>query len=212
MQWHESCLKCAECDCKLQENSTCFVKNGKAYCKTDYTRLFMIKCNRCGDNINRNDLIMKSRSKIYHFECFCCNVCNKKLLPGDEYQIREEQLYCKEDAVVNLNSNFQSTNTQLYLSNLNGYNSSTMAITPEHSVSSSSYSPSTNSSSSSVVDSPNNLSNYTSLSNNSFNYTNSHITASHFNSYQSFIDGNNSNNNHNRSEYDYNDKEGKHFL
>ena len=38
MQWHESCLKCSECDCKLEENSTCFVKNGKAFCKTDYAK------------------------------------------------------------------------------------------------------------------------------------------------------------------------------
>ena len=38
MQWHESCLKCSECDCKLEENSTCFVKNGKAYCKNDYAK------------------------------------------------------------------------------------------------------------------------------------------------------------------------------
>jgi hypothetical protein len=36
--WHEHCLKCAECDCKLNENGTCFVKNGKAYCKLDYNR------------------------------------------------------------------------------------------------------------------------------------------------------------------------------
>ncbi len=38
MQWHEECLKCVECDCKLIENATCFVKNGKPYCKNDYLK------------------------------------------------------------------------------------------------------------------------------------------------------------------------------
>ncbi|CAF0816606.1 unnamed protein product [Brachionus calyciflorus] len=159
LQWHENCLKCAECDCKLRENATCFVKNGKAYCKTDYTRLFMIKCNKCGDIIKKNDLVMKAKSNIYHYNCFACNTCNKKLLPGDEYQIKDDQLYCKEDA---LNMSYNQ-GTQLYLSNLNNFQSSTMSITPETSVASS-YSPSNNSSSSSIVDSPNNSSNF------SYNY------------------------------------------
>lgn len=38
MEWHASCLKCAECQEFLDENCTCFVKEKKTYCKRDYMR------------------------------------------------------------------------------------------------------------------------------------------------------------------------------
>ncbi|RNA27711.1 Insulin enhancer [Brachionus plicatilis] len=154
LQWHESCLKCCECSCKLGENATCFVKSGKAYCKSDYARLFMVKCVRCGEIVRKNDLVMRSKSSVYHYNCFSCSVCAKKLQPGDEYQLRDEQIYCKEDALGTAHAG-----SQLYLASV--YN--TVAITPDNSVSSS-YSPSQNSSSSSVVDSPNNSTSFSSYS------------------------------------------------
>jgi hypothetical protein len=165
MYWHERCLKCAECHCKLIENTTCFVKNGRAFCKSDYARLFFsssVNCDKCGHAIKQNDLIMKSRSKTYHYECFCCGACHKKLVAGDEYQmVNNELLLCKDDyALYSLNSSSSSSSssssfianhhTQLYLGNINGsyvnqsITPSTM-LTPE----SSTFSPSTNSSSSS---------------------------------------------------------------
>ena len=169
MFWHERCLQCAECHCKLNENTTCFVKNGRAYCKSDYARLFFsspVNCDKCGHAIKQNDLIMKSRSKTYHYECFCCGACHKKLVAGDEYQmVNNELLLCKDDyALYSLNSSSSSSSsflanhhTQLYLGNINGsyvnqsITPSTM-LTPE----SSTFSPSTNSSSSSssLSDSP----------------------------------------------------------
>ncbi|CAD5123966.1 DgyrCDS12271 [Dimorphilus gyrociliatus] len=38
LEWHASCLKCADCGQMLDENCTCFVRDGKTYCKSDYTR------------------------------------------------------------------------------------------------------------------------------------------------------------------------------
>ncbi len=38
MQWHEKCLKCVECNKSLEENSKCYIKNSKAYCRDDYLR------------------------------------------------------------------------------------------------------------------------------------------------------------------------------
>ena len=39
LEWHASCLKCAECNQHLDESCTCFVRDGKTYCKRDYSRL-----------------------------------------------------------------------------------------------------------------------------------------------------------------------------
>ncbi|NXF69560.1 ISL1 protein, partial [Ciccaba nigrolineata] len=36
LEWHAACLKCAECNQYLDETCTCFVRDGKTYCKRDY--------------------------------------------------------------------------------------------------------------------------------------------------------------------------------
>ncbi len=38
LEWHAACLKCADCHQFLDESCTCFVKDGKTYCKRDYLR------------------------------------------------------------------------------------------------------------------------------------------------------------------------------
>ncbi|CAD1471845.1 unnamed protein product, partial [Heterotrigona itama] len=41
LEWHAACLKCAECQQFLDEHCTCFVRDGKTYCKRDYVRVFL---------------------------------------------------------------------------------------------------------------------------------------------------------------------------
>ena len=38
LEWHATCLKCADCGCNLDETCTCFFRDGKTYCKADYMR------------------------------------------------------------------------------------------------------------------------------------------------------------------------------
>jgi hypothetical protein len=38
---------------------------------------------------------MRVNNKIYHMDCFHCTTCNEHLVPGDEYSLREDNLYCK---------------------------------------------------------------------------------------------------------------------
>jgi len=38
LDWHVSCLRCAECRQMLDESCTCFVRDGRTYCKPDYCR------------------------------------------------------------------------------------------------------------------------------------------------------------------------------
>lgn len=40
---------------------------------------------------------MRAKNKIFHLECFRCVACNKQLVPGDEFALRPEGLFCKED-------------------------------------------------------------------------------------------------------------------
>ena len=38
MEWHVHCLRCTDCQQLLDETCTCFVRDGKVYCKPDYLR------------------------------------------------------------------------------------------------------------------------------------------------------------------------------
>ncbi|KAL7867932.1 hypothetical protein SRHO_G00093160 [Serrasalmus rhombeus] len=97
LEWHAACLKCAECSQYLDETCTCFVRDGKTYCKRDYIRLFGIKCAKCNSGFCSSELVMRARENVYHMECFRCSVCSRHLLPGDEFSLREEELLCRAD-------------------------------------------------------------------------------------------------------------------
>ncbi|OCU02546.1 hypothetical protein XELAEV_18008307mg [Xenopus laevis] len=97
LEWHAACLKCAECSQYLDESCTCFVRDGKTYCKRDYIRLYGIKCAKCNIGFSKNDFVMRARSKVYHIECFRCVACSRQLIPGDEFALREDGLFCRAD-------------------------------------------------------------------------------------------------------------------
>lgn len=40
---------------------------------------------------------MRARSRIYHIDCFRCTACSRQLIPGDEFALREDGLFCKAD-------------------------------------------------------------------------------------------------------------------
>nr|XP_034969087.1 insulin gene enhancer protein ISL-2 [Zootoca vivipara] len=97
LEWHAACLKCADCSQYLDETCTCFVRDGKTYCKRDYIRLFGIKCAKCAAGFSSSDLVMRARDNVYHLECFRCSVCSRQLLPGDEFSLRDHELLCRAD-------------------------------------------------------------------------------------------------------------------
>ncbi|KAI0235414.1 Insulin gene enhancer protein ISL-1 [Lamellibrachia satsuma] len=97
LEWHASCLKCADCDQFLDETCTCFVRDGKTYCKRDYVRLFGTKCAKCGQGFSKNDFVMRACAKVYHIDCFRCVACSRQLIPGDEFALRDDGLFCKAD-------------------------------------------------------------------------------------------------------------------
>jgi hypothetical protein len=98
LEWHAKCLKCFECGKFLDESCTCFVRNGKAYCKQDYLRLFSKKCFKCKEGFNRNDFVMRANQQIFHIDCFRCFMCDKQLAPGDEFAFKNEgNILCKLD-------------------------------------------------------------------------------------------------------------------
>ncbi|KAL8593640.1 hypothetical protein ACOMHN_064238 [Nucella lapillus] len=98
LEWHADCLKCADCEQYLDETCTCYVRDGKTYCKRDYLRLFGTKCSGCLQCFGTTEFVMRAKNKVFHVDCFRCIVCNKPLTPGEEFALREDRfLYCKLD-------------------------------------------------------------------------------------------------------------------
>ncbi|XP_046859071.1 insulin gene enhancer protein ISL-1-like isoform X2 [Xenia sp. Carnegie-2017] len=112
LEWHTTCLKCSECSVALDETCTCFVRDGKTYCKRDYYRLFGKKCAKCNQGFNKKDYVMRVKNKIFHVECFRCVACTKQLLRGDEFALREDGLFCKEDHIILENARESYTTEQ----------------------------------------------------------------------------------------------------
>ncbi|KAI5622585.1 insulinprotein enhancer protein isl-1, partial [Silurus asotus] len=94
MRWHVACLKCVECQQNLDESHTCFVKDGKTLCKSDYIRLYTTKCAKCLKPFSSRDYVLRAGVKVYHVHCFRCERCDRQLLPGDEFTIQDGFLHC----------------------------------------------------------------------------------------------------------------------
>lgn len=60
-------------------------------------RLYGIKCAKCNIGFSKNDFVMRARTKVYHIECFRCVACSRQLIPGDEFALREDGLFCRAD-------------------------------------------------------------------------------------------------------------------
>lgn len=93
--WHENCLQCAIC--RLSLSGTCYSKNGHLYCKSDYDKLFRGRCSGCGFSINPHELVRRVYSSTYHLPCFRCVECRHVLQDGNEFYIRDGQIFCRYD-------------------------------------------------------------------------------------------------------------------
>ncbi|UMM41230.1 hypothetical protein L5515_017580 [Caenorhabditis briggsae] len=93
--WHESCLQCTECKCRL--SNKCFYKDSEFYCKECYFRNHAgPDCASCGRKIGAADWVRRARNFVYHLACFACNQCKRQLSTGEEYSLQEEHLLCKQ--------------------------------------------------------------------------------------------------------------------
>lgn len=87
-RWHEDCLKCACCECRLGEvGSSLFVHLDKIFCRRDYLRIFGQRgeCSVCRKSIEPYELVMRAKGHAYHIECFACQRCQSRFCVGDQF-------------------------------------------------------------------------------------------------------------------------------
>ena len=59
--------------------------------------MFWAKCDRCLESFSKTDYVMRAKNKLFHLKCFRCVQCDKKLVPGDEFALKGEGIFCKDD-------------------------------------------------------------------------------------------------------------------
>ncbi|CAG0886101.1 unnamed protein product [Cyprideis torosa] len=98
--WHEDCLKCGCCDCRLGEvGSTLYTKANLLLCKRDYLRLFGATgyCAACNKVIPAFEMVMRAKANVYHLECFACQHCNHRFCVGDRFYLLDNKILCEMD-------------------------------------------------------------------------------------------------------------------
>ncbi|XP_057604326.1 rhombotin-1 isoform X1 [Hippopotamus amphibius kiboko] len=110
--WHEDCLKCACCDCRLGEvGSTLYTKANLILCRRDYLRLFGTtgNCAACSKLIPAFEMVMRARDNVYHLDCFACQLCNQRFCVGDKFFLKNNMILCQMDYEEGqLNGTFES--------------------------------------------------------------------------------------------------------
>ncbi|KAI4479810.1 hypothetical protein M0804_010860 [Polistes exclamans] len=100
LYWHEDCLKCGCCDCRLGEvGSTLYTKANLILCKRDYLRLFGNTgyCAACNKSIPAFEMVMRARTNVYHLDCFACQQCTHRFCVGDRFYLCENKILCEYD-------------------------------------------------------------------------------------------------------------------
>lgn len=90
--WHEDCLKCACCDCRLGEvGSSLFTHSNKILCRRDFLRIFGQHghCAACKKSIPPYEMVMRANQNAYHMECFACQQCQYRFCVGDRFHLTE---------------------------------------------------------------------------------------------------------------------------
>lgn len=106
-QWHEDCLKCACCDCRLGEvGSSLFTHSGKILCRRDFQRIFGQHghCAVCKKSIPPYEMVMRANENAYHMDCFACQQCQYRFCVGDRFHLTDKLkiicILCHSDATL----------------------------------------------------------------------------------------------------------------
>lgn len=63
-----------------------------------FRRLYLKNfCLGCGERINSEELVMRTIDNVFHLKCFSCVVCGIQLQKGEQYVVKQSQLFCRSD-------------------------------------------------------------------------------------------------------------------
>ncbi|EHB13149.1 LIM domain only protein 3 [Heterocephalus glaber] len=116
--WHEDCLKCACCDCRLGEVGSTLLACMQTRIQqlvilprmlkllvfginqyTSFCLLFGVtgNCAACSKLIPAFEMVMRAKDNVYHLDCFACQLCNQRFCVGDKFFLKNNMILCQTD-------------------------------------------------------------------------------------------------------------------
>jgi len=94
--WHSKCLVCTHCQSDLSGEGTCFVREGRLYCRDDYRLLFGLACGSCNISFKKDkDWMRTAGPHRYHISCFRCKLCKRQLNSQEKYHlVNGSEIWC----------------------------------------------------------------------------------------------------------------------
>ncbi|XP_051895260.1 filamin-binding LIM protein 1 isoform X2 [Pristis pectinata] len=91
--FHENCLKCRKCNCRLVGKNY-YNLDGDPHCESCYQNT-LEKCGKCNKIIMNQ--IIRAMGKAFHPECFTCVVCHR-LIGTERFGVNQaNEIHCLED-------------------------------------------------------------------------------------------------------------------
>ncbi|OTF80604.1 Arrowhead-like protein [Euroglyphus maynei] len=106
---------CSQCGQSLGQSRSCYIRNGRIYCKDDNCRL-MKKCSKCNRTISANDWVRRAGMLVYHLACFACDLCQRQLSTGEKFTLEKQQQQQQHHPNNNQLSPLSSTNSNSTIS------------------------------------------------------------------------------------------------
>ena len=88
--FYQHWLSCTKCGRQLSQSRSCYIRNGRIYCKDDNCKL-IIKCSKCDRIISSNDWVRRAGLLVYHLACFACDLCQRQLSTGEKFTLEKQQ-------------------------------------------------------------------------------------------------------------------------
>ena len=93
--YHETCLTCSTCRSPL--TSSCYLSQGRLYCREDFIRLSRPSCSSCGLKFEAGEEVRSLGGERFHLACFQCCQCGLRLEKGMQVgRDGEGRILCEE--------------------------------------------------------------------------------------------------------------------
>jgi len=90
--WHEKCFACEKCGASLVEKAF-GSKEDRIYCSECYDEHYALRCDGCNKPFKAGMKRMEYKGKMWHDQCFVCNVC-AKAIGSSSFVPKDDTQYC----------------------------------------------------------------------------------------------------------------------
>ncbi len=79
-------------------------------------RYWCRRCSGCLQEIGQGDYYLRAWDQLYHYDCYKCCICSRKMNTGDEIHLTQDNRFmCKEDFLAHTKHLCKTLSGKYYL-------------------------------------------------------------------------------------------------